>query len=273
MSTLTVRRLLSDLDSPFPRHWAGGAFRTAFFNALSMSFPLGEQLFIDSVKKGLAALPAQDQARFADEVQAFIGQEATHRHVHNRFNAHLAEQGLVNSWQARIESRRSEVESIDVRNWVAVTAATEHLTAVFSEFMLSHPQVLAAAPMRLQELWMWHSAEESEHRSTAFNLYHALGGAHPWRVGIFRMVLRLFLLDLARQTLRNLWSDGSWWRPATWVDGWRLLYGREGFMSFSQARWRLYEREDFHPEQGDGSLAEAWLLANAARVPPVRMAA
>ncbi len=273
MTTLTVRRLLADLDTPLPRHWAGDAFRTAFFNALSMSFPLGEQLFIESVKKGLAALPPDQQAHFADEVQGFVGQEATHRHVHSRFNAHLARQGLVNSWEPRIESRRAEMESLDVRNWVAVTAATEHLTAVFAEFMLSQPQVLAAAPQRLQDLWMWHSAEESEHRSTAFDLYLALGGAHEWRAGIFRMVLRLFLVDLARQTLRNLWMDGSWWRLSTWRGGWQLLYGRDGFLRFSRDRWRLYLREDFHPSQGDGDRARTWLSANAARVPPVRAVA
>ena len=54
MSTLTVRRLRVDLDTPLAAQWAGDAFRTAFFNALSMSFPAGEQLFIDSVRKGLA---------------------------------------------------------------------------------------------------------------------------------------------------------------------------------------------------------------------------
>jgi len=273
MTTLTVRRLQADLDTPLPRHWAGDAFRTAFFNALSMSFPLGEQLFIESVKKGLAALPPDQQALFADEVQGFVGQEATHRHVHGRFNVHLARQGLVNSWERRIESRRADMEALDVRNWVAVTAATEHLTAVFAEFMLLHPQVLAAAPQRLQELWMWHSAEESEHRCTAFDLYQALGGAHPWRAGIFRVVLRHFLIDLARQTLRNLWHDSTWWRPATWAGAWRLLYGREGFMTFSRARWQLYLSEDFHPSQGDGALAAAWLAAHAARVPPVRVVA
>lgn len=273
MTTLTVRRLLADLDTPLPPHWAGDAFRSAFFNALSMSFPMGEQLFIESVKKGLAALPPDQQARFADEVQGFIGQEATHRHVHSRFNAHLARQGLVNSWERRIESRRADMEALDVRNWVAVTAATEHLTAVYAEFMLIHPQVLAAAPQRLQDLWMWHSAEESEHRSTAFDLYNALGGAHPWRVGIFRVVLRHFLIDLVRQTLRNLWHGGTWWRPSTWAGAWRLLYGRDGFMRFSRARWALYLREDFHPSQGDGALADAWLAINAERVPPVRGAA
>ena len=58
MTNLVTRRLLVDLQAPLPRHWNGGdAFRTALFNALSMSVPAGEQFFLDSVKKGLAALP------------------------------------------------------------------------------------------------------------------------------------------------------------------------------------------------------------------------
>ena len=89
-----VRRLLVDLRAPLPRHWLGGdAFRTALFNALSMSFPVGEQFFIDSVRAGLAALPTDQRARFQEEVRGFVGQEATHRHVHARFNAHLQQQG------------------------------------------------------------------------------------------------------------------------------------------------------------------------------------
>ena len=58
MTELVVRRLLIDLETPVRRHWCGGdAFRTAFFNALSMSFPVGEQSIIDAVKNGAKALP------------------------------------------------------------------------------------------------------------------------------------------------------------------------------------------------------------------------
>jgi uncharacterized protein len=267
--TLTVRRLQIDLAAPLPRHWAGDAFKTAFFNALSMSFPAGEQLFIDSLKEGLAALPEDQRARFADEVRGFIGQEATHRHVHARFNALLAQQGLVNAWEPRIESRRAQLEALDVRNWVAVTAATEHLTAVFAEYLLQRPAVLADAPEPLQRLWQWHSAEETEHRSTAFDLYHALGGEHAWRVGVFRIVLRMFLWDTARQTLRNLLHDGSWWRPSTWAAAARFLWGADGFLSVSRPLWRQYLREDFHPDQADGGPAQRWLADHAAWVPPV----
>jgi uncharacterized protein len=270
MSTLTIRRLQVDLDAPIDRHWAGDAFRSAFFNALSMSFPAGEQLFIDSLRKGMAALPAPRRAEFADEVRGFIGQEATHRHVHQRFNAQLGRLGLRNTWETRILSRRGELEALDVRNWVAVTAATEHLTAVFAEYLLERPQVLQAAEPRLAALWMWHSAEESEHRSTAFDLYQALGGGATWRVGIFKLVLRLFLLDLSRQTLRNLWHDGSWWRPSTWTAAARFLFGRDGFLRVSWPAWRRYRQDDFHPSMGRHDLADAWLADHAALVPSVR---
>lgn len=78
MTDLVVRRLLIDLETPFTRHWCGGdAFRSALFNALSMSFPIGEQFFIDAVKNGLKTLPSEQQEKFRAEVQGFIGQEAT----------------------------------------------------------------------------------------------------------------------------------------------------------------------------------------------------
>ena len=76
MSDLVVRKILIDMAAPIKARWNGGdAFRSAFFNALSMSFPVGEQYFMDSVRAGLKALPPDQQARFAAEVQGFVGQE------------------------------------------------------------------------------------------------------------------------------------------------------------------------------------------------------
>ena len=62
MTDLVVRRLLIDLKAEFPRRWVGGdAFLSALFNALSMSFPVGERFFIDAVREGLKALPEAEQ--------------------------------------------------------------------------------------------------------------------------------------------------------------------------------------------------------------------
>lgn len=277
MSNLTVRRLGIDLDTPLPRHWNGGcAFRTAFFDALSMSFPAGEQIFIDSVRIGVAQLAPEQRERFAAEVQAFIGQEATHRHVHARYNAHLAQRGLVNRWEQRILRRRRELEDSGMgpRNWLAMTAATEHITAIFSEHLLAHADaLLAGAEPRLRDLWMWHCSEETEHRSTAFELYRAIGGNDDWRLRIFRVVSAHFIIDVLRQTASNLWHDGSWWKPAVWWRGLQFLFGRPGLLRHVYAPWKSYRRADFHPEQADGSAATAWLAAHAELAPPVRQPA
>jgi len=263
--TLPVRRLLVDLQTPLARHWNGGdAFRTALFNALSMSFPAGEQFFIDSVRAGLARLPEAQRARFDAEVRGFVGQEATHRRIHALFNGHLARQGLVNHWEPRIGRRLRVLQGQDVRAALAVTAATEHFTAILAEYLLGHDAPLAGAEPRLRTLWQWHASEEAEHRSTAFDLYRALGGNERWRLRIFRLITWYFATDLLRQTLHNLWRDGSLHRPSTWASAWRTLVGRGGLLPVIARPWRAYFRADFHPGQQDDALSRRWLAEHQA---------
>ena len=270
MTQLTVRRLLIDLEAPVPRHWCGGdAFLTAWFNALSMSFPVGEQFFLDSVRRGFKALPPEQQARWYAEVKGFVGQEATHRRIHALFNAHLERQGLVNGWEGRITARLAPLEQADPRHALAITAANEHFTALFADWLLARPQVLAGAEPRLQTLWLWHSAEESEHKCTAFDLYQALGGSHAWRVTWMRRVAVFFLLDVLRQTAANLRRDGTLWRWSTWRSGLRHLLGRDGLLRVSFAPWKAYFLPDFHPAQHHNDLSERWLRDHADVLAPV----
>lgn len=264
MTDLVVRRLLVDLQTPFAARWCGGdAFRSAFFNALSMSFPVGEQYFIDSVRNGLKAVPAERQQALAAEVQGFIGQEATHRRLHGLFNDNLEKLGYRNTIAERALRRIRRQAHVDLRNHVAGTAATEHFTALFADWMLRHPEVLDGAEPRLKLLWMWHGAEESEHRSTAFEVYRALGGSQRWRVRVFRYVSVVFLVDVMRQTLRNLWHDGSLWKASTWRSGWQLLMSPGGMLRGNYIAWRDYMAPAFHPRQLDDSLSRRWLREHA----------
>lgn len=266
MTDLVVRRLLIDLQTPLPRHWCGGGtFRTAFFNALSMSFPVGEQFFIDSVRNGHKALPAHEQARFQDEIQGFIGQEATHRRIHSLFNAHLEKQGLVNAWAPRAESRMKLLEGLDPRHPLAITAANEHFTAILAEWLLRNHTLFGDAEPRLTTLWLWHSAEESEHKNTAFDLYQALGGTQDWRVKWMRRVTFFFVSDTLRQTLNNLRHDGTLWRWRTWTDAASFLFGPAGLVRQTFKPWRAYFRPDFHPNQQPSDLSQRWLQANSAQ--------
>lgn len=264
MTELVVRRLLIDLDQPIDRHWcAGDAFLTAWFNALSMSFPFGEQFFIDAVRDGFKALPPDRQALLQAEVNGFVGQEATHRRIHTLFNAQIDRHGFHNHWEPRARRRLQAMEDADVRHAVAITAANEHFTALFAEWMLSHPEVLDGSDRRLKNLWLWHSAEEAEHKSTAFDIYQALGGSHAWRVRWMRRVTLFFITDALRQTASNLRADGTLWRWSTWRSAARHLLGRDGLVRSNVAGWKAYFRRDFHPNQQHSELSRRWLADNA----------
>jgi predicted metal-dependent hydrolase len=274
MTELVVRRLLIDLNTPFAARWNGGdAFRSAFFSALSMSFPVGEQYFMDSVRNGLKTLPPPEQARFAAEVQGFVGQEATHRRIHALFNGHLERLGFRNEIEQRALRRLKANAHRDVRIHVAATAATEHFTAIFADWMLHHPEALEGAEPRLKTLWLWHSAEESEHRNTAFDIYQAMSGNHLWRIRIFRYITVTFLSDVLRQTVRNLWHDGSLFKLSTWRSGAKLLFARDGMIRSNYGLWRDYLSPQFHPSQHEAPLSAQWLQDNTAQFSVVGRAA
>jgi predicted metal-dependent hydrolase len=277
MTDLVVRRLLVDMEAPIARHWCDGdPFRTALFNALSMSFPVGEQFFIDSVRNGFKALPADKKAQFESDVQGFIGQEATHRRLHSLYNAHLDRLGLVNEWAPRAQARLKPLETVDVRHAVAITAANEHFTALMADWMLRNADLFGDTgdtgdtDERLKTLWLWHSAEESEHRSVAFDLYAALGGSHEWRVKWMKRVTWIFLGDTLRQTVNNLRRDGTLWKWGTWKSAASYLFGRRGIIRQNYKAWREYFRADFHPSQQDSWASEKWLAAHADAFVPVR---
>ncbi|MBX3589789.1 MAG: metal-dependent hydrolase [Burkholderiaceae bacterium] len=264
MAELIVRRLLVDLDAPFGRHWCGGdPFRTALFNALSMSFPVGEQFFIDAVRRGLAALDAGRRRAFEPEARGFIGQEATHRRVHALFNAQLERQGLVNDWEQRAAARLELLQGVDPRHWLAITAANEHFTAILAEWLLRNADLLGDTEPRLRTMWLWHSAEESEHRSTAFDLYRALGGDETWRLRWFRRITVIFVGDTLRQTVANLRRDRTLWQWRTWRSAVAFLFGTRGLVRQTFAPWRAYRRRDFHPDELRSDLSSRWLRDNA----------
>jgi predicted metal-dependent hydrolase len=79
------------------------------------------------------------------------------------------------------------------------------------------------------------------------------------------MVTWNFVTDGLRQTVNNLWHDGSFWRARTWLEGWRFLFGRDGLVRALKEPWQRYLRPDFHPQQQDESRARDWLRDNASR--------
>ena len=64
----------------------GHPFKTAWFNAMSITFPLGEKFFIDSVRYYAERI---EDPKLREEIRGFIGQEGFHRREHDRYNRAL----------------------------------------------------------------------------------------------------------------------------------------------------------------------------------------
>jgi predicted metal-dependent hydrolase len=262
MSTLTVRKLKVDLSGGFARHWLDGdVYRTAFMNALSMSFPLGEQMFIDSVRA--VPLEAILDPGLRAEVKDFVGQEASHRFVHQQYNAELARQGFDYTLEPEILRRVALVSKLPALDRLAITCAFEHYTAMLADFVLRHPEWMEGAEPRMRTLWSWHAAEESEHKAVAFDVYRAAGGAYRKRVLWYLHVSLIFFWDSGRQTIHNLRRDRALWKLGTWTSAARTWFGRRGLA------WHLlrpgldYLSPRFHPWQHDNrALLQMWLEHN-----------
>jgi predicted metal-dependent hydrolase len=262
MSALTVRKLNVDLSRGFDRHWMGGdAYRTAFMNALSMTFPLGEQLFIDSVREvPLERLP---DAALRAEVQDFIGQEATHRFLHEQFNAELVRQGYPFTLQGRLEWRIRRMQKLTTLDRLAITCALEHYTAMLADYVLRHPDWLRTADAQLRTLWSWHAAEETEHKGVAFDVYRAAGGGYRKRAFWYVYTSVAFWIDTLQQTAHNLRRDGALWRWRTWASVARTWLGRQGMVWSLLGPGLAYLAPRFHPWQHDNrDLMRMWLESN-----------
>ena len=254
------RRKSFEIDEALATDWHGGsAFRTAWFNGMSMLFPLGEKFFIDSVRHFIDEI---DDPKLLEEIAGFQAQEATHRRQHQQYNERLCE--LRGYDLDRIE--RNERERIDwayreltARRRLAGTTASEHLTAILADEMLTNKKSMTGADSRIAELWLWHGIEETEHKAVAFDVHVAIGGPIKERRHALILNTFFFLKDTFRNLSIMLQKDGKLWSAREWASGFNYLFISPGILRRVFIPWLRFLRKDFHPWQHDNRyLVDAW---------------
>ncbi len=283
---LPIRALQIDFSQGFERRWFGGdAFRSAYFNAMSMTFPVGEQSFIDSIK-GVDHLIDQriesetERADLRSQLTDFSAQEATHRHIHAQYNAVLKTQGFENHVEKRIEKRLERFSTEHPMNMLAATCAYEHYTAILSDIMLKNPAASDAMQPMMRRLWLWHALEETEHKAVAFDLYKRLGGHERGRIAAYLLAMVFFQIDAFLQITNNLRRDGALWKPSTLWGMLTFYFGRpsrgNGWIWMTTRPLLAYFKRDFHPNQlGEPALpreyanehAQDWRVVRQGSIP------
>jgi uncharacterized protein len=254
------RRPDFELAEALAGDWHGGsAFRTAYFNAMSLLFPLGEKFFIDSVRHYRNEI---DDPQLRAEITSFQGQEAIHRQQHQKYNELICEQrGYdLDRFEKPLRDRMAWANrELSARRRLAGTVASEHLTAIMANDMLTHKDALDDADPKVAALWLWHGIEETEHKAVAFDVYVAVGGTVWERRQALVMNSYFFFKDTLRNLCIMLKHDGKLWSLREWLDGFKYLFIKPGILRRVFFSYISFYRKDFHPWQHDNrALINEW---------------
>ncbi len=241
-----------DIAAALHGEWLdNNAFLTAFFNGMSIAFPVGEKFFIDSVRHYADRIT---DPVLQENIRGFCGQEGFHRREHQRYNETLcAVRGydlakLEGTLTRRLNWAQKNLSPI---KRLAITVAIEHFTGVLAELFLSPGATINRAEPSMRELWRWHAAEEMEHKAVAFDVYRAVGGSEELRLAVMRRVSVLMGVELLRALVYILKKDGQLFNLKLWRAGLVGLFGKQGAFSGGWAPYKAFYARGFHPWQQD----------------------
>lgn len=226
-------------------------------DAVSLLMPHAEPYVVAvtraALDEGLVADPEH-----ADAARAYLAQEAGHHAQHRRFNDLLIAQapGLarVDRWFAAwfaLLRRRS------TRFGLAFAAAFETIAFVAARWVDRRQRLLRGADPTAATLFLWHLAEEVEHKRVAFDTYQAAGGGRLRHAAAMVVAALVLALGALVGSLALLRATGRLWRPASHLRlaGWSL-----SFVFAAMPTMAVSLLPGHHPDQlADPAGLEHWL--------------
>lgn len=252
--TITPRDRRFGRDKAQGRWWlAGDPIATAFYNALSITFPKGEAYFIESVKAFRDGAPEKLQS----EIRAFVTQEVMHSREHVAFNKRVVESGYdvapleqVVTDTLALTKGRPEILNL------AVTMALEHYTAIMAQQMLRKDRIFAGGEPEQVALWRWHAIEEIEHKGVAYDTWlHATRDWSRWKRWKVKSLMMLIVTSRfwpkRVQGMLHLLEQDGMTGPKVWAKIAWFLLGSPGALRTLFFPWLSYFMPGFHPWNHD----------------------
>lgn len=245
----------TDLDfklNEVPRFWFDqDPFRTRMFDALSLTFPVGERYFIQSVRALRDKISDSDlQQRVSD----FIKQEAQHGLAHDKMNEEMKRQGMPVDQFIKFLGGHFEyiLKNRSKQYNIAMTAAAEHLTALMAETFYSEKATLENVHPYVRALFAWHAIEEMEHRDVAFDVMKEVGEVPEYlrNFALAFVTLQIFSFTFYRTNVMLKYDGfGLKQRAQMAVKGLPWFFGRQGKLSAMRHQYLDWFKKDFHPSQ------------------------
>ena len=221
--TLIVRKVRFAYPDDMPARWNTRVPEAAIAaNAVSLLMPYVEPYVVSSVRRALPTLPPE----LRDATESYLRQEQQHHVQHRRLNEIVAAQyrgvTTIEKWMRRTYRRLSHRHG--ERFNLAFAAGFETVAFASARWFESHRRELfdGADPVPAS-LFLWHLAEEVEHKSIAHDAYVARGGGRLMYA--FAMLLSLIILGwftvlgvfVMLVGERRVLNPLAWWRLIKWA--------------------------------------------------------
>ena len=257
--TIQPRDLRFDMSAADDgRPWLdGNPVATAVYNAMSLTFPDGERMFMDAVK----AYRGEVSGKLAEDVKDFITQEAIHSREHHLLNNKIdREKYPVAEIEAEILERVNFGRAGGPMRMLMATICLEHFTSMMADLMfdaeIDGVAMFSKTDPALERLWRWPAMEETEHKAVAYDVFlEVTKGWSPLK-RYFRRSLSMLLItkhftaNIANFSAKLLEADGYtreeadravkqflWKKPALFGRGWKV--------------WLSWFKPGFHPWDHD----------------------
>lgn len=243
------KRYNFDLSKELGRNWnQDDQFLTILTNALSMPIPSGEVLFIKAIKNYQDKVKDQQLLK---TVKEFIRQEAAHTKEHVSYNKILCESRgydysiLESTYRSHNEYIIKKYEAIHL---LGITVCMEHLTAVLSYIFLSDESFVGGVTSNVSRLWYWHSIEELEHKSVAFDVYFCVGGTKSMLNRVMTSTVKQLAENITFTACQMYMMEGG--RPSDfrgWLKQAAILNSETGLFPLMLSQINEFFNDDFHP--------------------------
>jgi predicted metal-dependent hydrolase len=259
---VAARDIRFQLEDARKGHWLGGdPVGTAVFNALSLTFPDGERLFMDAVKNYRHRLTG----KLLEDAKGFIAQEAVHSREHHQLNSLIDRQRYpVAEIEDMVRARVKMARERGKMGMLLSTIALEHFTAMMAEMHARHRDLFDGAPAGVEQLWRWHAMEETEHKAVAYDVF--LEATRDWpplkrymaRCRVMALVTLMFTRNISRYAARLLEADGYTPEAALKAVK-RYVWGNPGIFRRGWKTYFAWYRPGFHPwDQDDRAQFADW---------------
>jgi glycine C-acetyltransferase len=245
--------------------YRGQPLMTRLLEAYTLLVPEGERFVIRTCSHYFRS--AEDDLK--NELKRLCFQEGQHSRAHAHVLEAMRAEGLG------LDSFRKLIEWISYRvlepltPWklrLATAAGIEHHNAVIATYFLNQGLMRGARNAELRRLFLWHFAEEIEHKETAFKLLRRVSRSWPLRALGLTFSVATFLFFLAIGTLLLAAKTGAVRRAAFWRELLKCCCTRAGLLAALIGESARYLRPSFAPTLGESQPLLDSALSELARL-------